>query len=246
MKQNKPIADFFSALAFLTTIPVKQRTEWEDRGKLAFFPLVGLLIGVLLVIVDALAGIFFSFTARGLIDVLFLIVITGGLHLDGLADSADGLFSHRDKNIILGIMKDSRIGVFGTVALIMAISAKWWGISFFIPAERWIALLFIPVFSRSAMLIVLVFMPYVRDDGIASAFTSEKGKWKELYFVLIPLILPFFFSWRRAFVFIIVTCLTMLIWSMICHRKIGGVTGDTVGALEEIVAAALFLTGCAI
>ena len=97
MKQNKPIAHFFSALAFLTTIPVKQRTEWEDRGKLAFFPLVGLLIGVLLVIVDALAGIFFSMTARGLIDILFLIVITGGLHLDGLADSADGLFSHKEK-----------------------------------------------------------------------------------------------------------------------------------------------------
>ena len=238
------MAHFWSALAFLTIIPVKQTTEWEDRGKLVFFPLVGLVIGALLILVDALAGCIFSRTALGLIDVLFLIVITGGLHLDGLADSADGLFSHREKNIILSIMKDSRIGVFGTVALILVISAKWRGISFFEPDERWIALLFIPVFSRSAMLVVLVLMPYVREDGIASAFTSEKGKLKELYFVLIPLILPFFFCWSLALAFIFVTLFIMLIWAMICHRKIGGVTGDTVGALGEIVEAVLFLTGC--
>ena len=122
LKQSKPSACYASALAFLTIIPLKQPCEWDDRGKLAFFPIAGLTIGAMLICTDWIAGFFFSsIAARAIVDILFLSIITGGLHLDGLADSADGLLSHGDRKTALDIMKDPHIGVFGTVALILVL-----------------------------------------------------------------------------------------------------------------------------
>ena len=247
LKQSKPSACYASALAFLTIIPLKQPCEWDDRGKLAFFPIAGLTIGAMLICTDWIAGFFFSsIAARAIVDILFLSIITGGLHLDGLADSADGLLSHGDRKTALDIMKDPHIGVFGTVALILVLQAKWCGIAFFLPSTRWMALLFVPVYSRSAMLVCFHLLPYARKQGIASGFASQKGGWKELYFLLVPLILPFFFSWKCALAFILLSTVLTLAWCIICRRKIEGITGDTAGALGEIVEAALFITGCAI
>lgn len=242
----KKASDFLSAIAFLTVIPVKKTTPWDDRGKLFYFPVVGFLIGMLLWMFDSISSCFLNDAGRSLADIIFLIIISGGLHLDGLADSFDGLFSHRDKDTVLLIMKDSRTGVFGVIAVLVVLACKWAGISSGFPEYRWIFLVFIPAFSRSAMLFGLTFMPYARKEGgIASELAGDEDG-KQLALVLIPVLLPFFFNWRIAIAFNLITILIVSFWLYICHKKIEGVTGDTLGALGEIVEAALFFAGCVI
>ena len=91
---------------------------------LAWMPVVGLLIGGLWAAFDYAAGLIFPMSVRGLLDVLFLVILTGGLHLDGLADTADGLLSHRDPARSLEIMKDSRVGTWGAIALFFVLGAE--------------------------------------------------------------------------------------------------------------------------
>ncbi|MFC1582852.1 adenosylcobinamide-GDP ribazoletransferase [Planctomycetota bacterium] len=237
------IEDAKAALGFLTTIPVRTKADWDDRGKLKFFPLAGLCIGLGLWAVDGLAGQFFNAAGRGLIDIAFLMLITGGLHLDGLADSADGLFSHRKRGDILTIMKDSRTGVFGVLALIMVIAAKWVGLTS-LAGDRSVYLIFAPVFARTAMLIAMG-QPYARaEGGIASGMFERKRSPGELGPVLIPVAGVFIFSWRAGIVMNIIFAVVLVFWLRVCRRRIGGVTGDTLGALCELTEASLLFAGC--
>ena len=113
--------NFLSAIGFLTILPVPKSARTFDGKQVIYFPLVGLIIGAMLWTVDWIFSCFANIEIRVIGDVLFLAIISGALHLDGLADSADGLFSHRSREQILEIMKDSRIGVMGVLALIFCL-----------------------------------------------------------------------------------------------------------------------------
>jgi len=104
-----------SAIQFLTIIPCGRGHDFDARAALPFFPLCGLLIGVLLVMVDAMATLVWPRPVVALLDVIALAAISGALHLDGVADTADGLYGHREPEQALAIMKDSRIGAMGSI-----------------------------------------------------------------------------------------------------------------------------------
>src|SRR3712207_89815 len=109
---------FFIALQFLTRLKIVNQTEWtmEDFGKsVAAFPYVGLIIGIFLTIVYGIGSQFLPTTPLMLVIVISEFLFTGGLHADGLMDTSDGIFSGRDREKQLEIMKDSRIGSFGVV-----------------------------------------------------------------------------------------------------------------------------------
>ena len=155
---------FLSAVQFLTIIPCGHRPAFDARAALPFFPLCGLLIGAILTGVHTLSGLWCPAPVVALLDVVSLAVLTGALHLDGLADTADGLYGHRSQEQALAIMKDSRIGAMGTVSVICCLAAKWVGLAHIVGhAPIW--LLLVPAYARSAVLFGIRFLPYGRPNG---------------------------------------------------------------------------------
>jgi len=163
---------FLDAIQFMTILPLGKSREFEPRRMVAYFPLVGLMIGILLSFLDRGFLMLWSAPVAGLLDVFFLIAVTGAFHLDGLGDTADGLYGRRSREAALAIMKDSRIGVMGLIAIVCCLAAKWAGISG-LEQHRHLLLVVIPVFSRSAILFGLRFLPYGRsEEGTGRAFSS--------------------------------------------------------------------------
>ena len=239
------MSNFLSALSFLTILPSpKKDLPWEDGRRIMYFPIVGLLIGGMLCGADHVFSLFFDREVRAVLDVLFLAVISGGLHLDGLADAADGLFSHRSREEMLRIMRDGRIGAMGTLALIFCLLLKCAGICALEEGTRWVWLLAAPALARSAQVAGLVFMDYARREGGIANHFFQKGKYRFLAWAPLSFLPPFFFGMETGLValfsFILLTAAVLLYF----QYKIGGMTGDTLGAMSEILETAVFVIAC--
>ena len=169
---------FFIALQFLTRLKIVNQTEWsvEDFGKsVVAFPYVGLIIGLILAILYGVLSPFIPIMPLMLIIVVAEFLITGGLHADGLMDTSDGLFSGRERERKLEIMKDSRIGSFGVVAFVTLLK---WQLLASIPSAEFIpmALIMMPLMSRWSMVFSIRSYPYAREQGMGAAFANLAPK----------------------------------------------------------------------
>jgi len=233
--------DFLSTFSFLTVIPLFRslKLEFFPQRMRPYFPLVGLIIGILAGVLDYFLGYFFSNPVRSWLDVVALIWITGGLHLDGLGDSADGLLSHRSIERTLEIMKDSRVGVMGVLAIISVLGIKWGGISE-IGTHRFIAISIIPAYSRTSMVVAMKFLDYCRSSGTAKGFFIEPVKWRDF----LPFCIIIGFSCFLSIGAIVINFSFLVITSVMIKfykHKLGCITGDTLGAMCEIVESFMFL-----
>lgn len=237
------MVNFLSALGFLTIIPMPTRAFKVDGRQIMYFPLVGLFIGALLYGVDKLGAVYATQEIRMVADALFLAVISGALHLDGLADSADGLFSHRPKQRILEIMQDSRIGVMGALAIIFCLLLKMAGFASLNRPGYEIWLFVAPALARTSQVIGLVFMDYAREEGGKSQIFFQKRKYHLLGFAIFPIALPFWISIETGLMvlFLFTTGTVLLLWFF--QKAIGGITGDTLGAQTELLESAILITG---
>jgi adenosylcobinamide-GDP ribazoletransferase len=228
----------FAALQFLTVIPVP--ASWgggkDDLARsVRFFPLVGLFLGALLAALDMGLATLLPVLPASAIVVLASIVLTGGFHVDGLADTADGFMSSRPRERILEIMKDSRTGPMGVVAVVSVVVLKVSLLSSVTGPLRGPAILLMAVAGRSAMVMVMALLPYVRPQGLASVFMQDRcilrAGWGFAFL--------FGACWILAESAGILAGLAALAATILAgatsHRKIGGVTGDTLGATCEIV-----------
>ncbi len=228
------------AIGFLTVLPIGKAEGFDPAKAIPGFPLAGLLIGAGLAGLDAAASRLWPSPVPAVLDVLFLVWITGALHLDGLGDTADGLYGNRPKERALEIMKDSRVGAMGLVAVFCGLSLKWAALGA-MDAHRFLFLLIIPAYARSGMMIGIRFLPYGRaEDGTGHAFFGRPLKLLDFWAFLIPLVLSFLAGWRGlllniAFAALITALLTFY------KRRMGCITGDMLGAMCEITEAALFL-----
>ncbi len=235
--------NFLAAIGFLTIIPVPARAVKEDGNQILYFPLVGLFIGCLLIGVDYLLSLTSQLEYRVVGDALFLTIITGALHLDGLADTADGFFSHRPKEEILKIMKDSRIGVMGVLALLFCILLKLAGIAAIIRTDSLIWLILAPALGRVAQVVGLVFVDHVSSEKILAELFYQRGKYYLLLLCPLPFLIIFYLNVVLALAslgFFILLIFGLLIF---CKNKIGGITGDTLGAITEIIETVFLLIG---
>lgn len=235
--------NFFSALSFLTIIPTPRQATWSDNAKTRHFPLVGLLIGALLYGVDHFLSTFAYREIRAALDVIFLAVITGGLHLDGLADSADGLFSHTDKHRALEIMKDPRIGSMGAITAVLCLLLKFSGLLGIDSDKCWIWLLIAPALARSTQVIGLVFMDDARGGSGMGAPLFQNHNYGLLTFCAIPVILPFFLGLKTGLLIVGLFAVATITPLLYFQSRIGGMTGDTFGAVTEIVETTLLVAG---
>jgi adenosylcobinamide-GDP ribazoletransferase len=236
--------NFFAALQFITSLPVGKREKFIPAAMAPFFPIVGLLLGALVALFDLAVRQLWPLSVTALLDVLFLILLTGAFHLDGLGDTADGLYSHRQKEAALAIMKDSRIGVMGLVAIICGLSVKWAGIAG-LNEDRSIYLLVIPAYARAGMLFGMRFLKYGRPEGgIGKAFFDTKIKFTAFWGLLVPVGFSFFLGWRTLLLNIV---FAILVGGILLYykRKINCITGDMLGAMTEITESGLFLVASA-
>ena len=231
-----------SAVAFLTVIPVATRDgEPSSRLGRAYFPLVGALLG-------GVAGAVFAATAAittqmlgAVAAVAVMAVLTGGLHLDGVADAADGLFGRGDRAQRLETMRDPRVGSFGAIALVVVLLGDVAALTALAPATAIVALVVAGALSRWAMLGVVAFLPYVRESGLGvAARGSNRGF--DLVLGTALAALACLLDWRRAVVAALVVALTALVVSAVARRRIGGATGDIYGATTELCQLAAVIT----
>lgn len=171
---------FFIALQFLTRLKIVNQTEWsvDDFGKsVVAFPYVGLIIGLILALLYGILSPFIPLVPLMLIIVIAEFLITGGLHADGLMDTSDGLFSGRERERKLEIMKDSRIGSFGVVAFVFVTLLKWQLLTA-IPTAEFIpmALIMMPLMSRWSLVLSIRSYPYAREQGMGAAFANLAPK----------------------------------------------------------------------
>jgi len=231
--------NLISALQFITILPLGKAEAFEPPKMIPYFPLVGILLGLLVALFDTLVAGFWTPQVVALLDVLLLAVLTGAFHLDGLADTADGLFSPRTRDQALEIMKDSRIGVMGLVAILFGLALKWGGIAN-LEAHRTILLIMIPAYARAGILFGMRYLPYGRPDGTGRPFFKEKLSIKSFWGLILPVGLSMIIGLKAiwlnlAFAVIIASILFFY------KKRMGCITGDMLGAMTEITEAGLFL-----
>jgi len=239
------INDLLLALQFLTVIPlrIKKVDDKSVARSLIYFPLAGLILGLLLAgMVKLLLILHFPSLAMSVILVVTLIILTGGLHLDGLSDTADALLSRKDRDKMLEIMRDSHAGVMGVLSIISVLLLK---IAFlysiateFMP----IALVLACVLSRWAMVFPIYLFPYARTEGKAKFFIQGVNL-KTLLLATGLTLACVLLLWqlKGLYIFVIVAAFTYLAGKFI-NKKLSGITGDTLGALCELNELVVLLT----
>ena len=247
---------FLIALQFLTRIFVVRQTVWteESFGKsVKFFPAVGAVLGTICAAIVGAINFFELPLMTGTVGFAAMIILTGGIHCDGLMDSADGLFSGREREKILAIMKDSRAGSFGVVAMILIAAVEISTLAELAKLSTKFlcaAIFSAPIIARLMMVWTIGAFPYARPDGMGKAFAMFTTRRTiffatvETFLLLIPLNLFDGKIFMCAAVAMLIALLVTWRFATFAVEKIGGVTGDIYGAvttLAEMFALITFL-----
>ncbi len=236
---------FVLALQFLTVATVWPRLRVEDRdlaGSMAFYPLVGVGLGLALAWANRLMGFWPPVLADGA-TVALGVVLTRGLHLEGLADTADGLGSGVTTERALEIMKDSRSGVFAVMAVALDLLLRWAALMALPGFLKFQTLLLVPALSRWAMVGASFKCPYARagDDGLARPFVNGLTLLELIPAALTGLAAAVLIMGARGGVLFGAATLFALAVRWYYFRRLGGITGDMIGALNEMTEVGLFL-----
>lgn len=237
---------FLVGLQFLTRIHIARQTVWtaEDFGRSTrFFPLVGLVLGICYALAAWLLVYFIGM--RTLTAVLLLILpllLTGGLHADGFMDTADGVFSGRERERKLEIMKDSRVGSFGVVSFVLLMFLQFALLLDMLPFLLVPALFIMPIIGRMAMVLAIACFPYARADGMGKTFAdmADRKTIVTASVMTVVFVLP---CGLLASVALMLGVLFALFFCRAMTTTLGGVTGDVYGAvtvLTETLVLAIF------
>jgi adenosylcobinamide-GDP ribazoletransferase len=229
---------FLLMIQFLTRIPlpINLDVKEEDFGKgLVFAPLVGLVLGGCLVAGYYVLNAIFPPLVTAIGVIIFYIVLTGGLHIDGLGDTFDGLFSNRSKEKILEIMRDSRVGTNAVLAVICLILINIGMLSEFTPQHIVKVLLLMPVAGRIGSLVGSGISTYARrGEGLGKSFIDYCG-YKEIVLGLPIYFIIFYAVWGGiGLIASVISAITATVLTWLFSRKIGGSTGDILGAVCEL------------
>ncbi len=237
---------FFIALQFLTRLPLNITGEWkaESVGKsLLYYPLVGLIIGMLLAFIASISGNSHAMVTAAILLSLW-VLITGGLHLDGLADSADAWAGGLgDRERTLEIMKDPHSGPLAIVILILVLLLKFSALNSIVEKENGQLLIVAPVLARGLVILLFTTTPYVRTNGLGSdmaKFLPEKDA--NIVMAITCLCLLFVLGFWHSVVTVLVSLLVLYGLRLMMMKRIQGMTGDTIGATIEIMEVTVLLT----
>lgn len=232
-----PLKWLILSLQFATVLPtpqLKHVSENDIRRSVVWFPLLGMLLGV---VIWAIQYAFWRSSpwVASVVSLTAYTLLTGALHLDGLLDTADAVGSRRPADIALEIMKDSRVGAMGVIAAVLAMGGKFAAFSALGPASL-APYVVVPMLSRLGMVWAMFSAPAARDKGLGALFAKQVPVWVVLVAsavvlaacsVFIPLVDCL---WIGGYFILVTAGLTY--WMV---RRFGGMTGDTYGALNEVL-----------
>ena len=241
---------FIILLQFMTRIPIPLKINYSEKklGKsIKFFPLIGLVIGLILYFSNFLItvyfkNIFYNKTIIAIFLIILEILIVGIIHIDGLADTFDGLFSYAKKEKMLEIMKDSRIGTNGTVILILYFITKTVLTSEIIMINPKY-LIICPIIARLSTPINAGLSNYARKSGMSNAIISENGIFDVIFSLALSIILVFCIIGIKGIVAIFIAFIFIIIFMLNVRKKIDGITGDTMGACLELTSILVLFLG---
>ncbi|KQX51755.1 adenosylcobinamide-GDP ribazoletransferase [Paenibacillus sp. Root444D2] len=257
-----------AAFQFLTRLPIPVQIDYTDRvfqRSVIFYPLAGFVIGLLLLLAGEGLSLVLPAMPAAVLLLGFWVVLTGGLHIDGLMDTADGILSHRPREQMLEIMKDSRVGAMGVIVCVLHLLLKFSFLYTLLSTGGmggvYFLLAIVPIWSRWFMVAAIQGWPYARRDSGLGSFFRGVTKWHVTFSGLVALfattlLVTIFPTWLAensvtsfsiingltiTFSFAIGTILTGYLLATYISRKLGGLTGDTYGALNELLETLLLL-----
>lgn len=236
---------FLLALGYLTRAPIPRSVEMEESrldGAVRYFPWVGLLVGALA------AGsfwLFFLLYSHALLALLLSLAVTllatGAFHEDGFADFCDGFGGGWTREDVLAIMKDSRLGSYGAIGIVVLLIVKVVTLSLMGPATIVMALVLAHGWSRLTAVSLLLDLPYVRDNGKSAAVASRMSVGNLLYGALPPLVLLLWLELWPLIAVLVAVFVTRQGMAIYLRRRIGGVTGDCLGATQQLAEVSIYL-----
>ena len=243
---------FLAALRFLTTIPLPWQREAsaEELGRSqAYFPVVGIIIGLILAGLSWLLGQVLPSALANILLIVALAVISGALHLDGFVDTCDGIAGHKTVEARWRVMRDSRVGGFGIAGVCLLLLVKYISLNSVPGHLLAVTLILMPVISRWAMVYALFAYPYARPSGLGRVF-KEAASWQRFTLATIMTLAVVMglarltntaYSYLAGLVIMGGAWVVITVMAAYLKRKFAGLTGDTYGAINEVVEVSVFI-----
>jgi len=225
-------------LQVLTRVPINKSfpCEKEDfKNGANFFWFIGLLVGLCQYILSiVLPTMHVNFTAIAII--IFEILITGALHIDGFGDICDGFFAFKGKDKIIEIMKDSRIGTFGCIGIVLDLLIKYQGYILLLTEQKSILLLVIPMISRASMIFLSYIGKPAKEKGTGNLFINVVSLREAIVNALLVIIIGSLLGYTlETAILVFASVIITVLFNIMCNLKINGITGDCLGANNELV-----------
>ncbi|MFC2051847.1 adenosylcobinamide-GDP ribazoletransferase [Chloroflexota bacterium] len=246
---------FLSALSFLTIIPVTPRHQAspEEIGRsIAYFPVVGIIIGLILAGLNWLLGLFLPLAIVNGLLIVSMVVISGALHLDGFVDTCDGIAGHKTVEDRWAVMHDSRAGAFGITGAFLLLLVKYAALSSVPENLMMTTLVLVPVVSRWTMVYAVFVYPYARLDGLGKSF-KQGASWQGFVVATVITMAGAMVMARladAAYFYLTGLAIMFVIWVVVVtvasymKQKFSGLTGDTYGAINEVAEAGVLILVC--
>lgn len=226
------------ALGFLTTLPVRPPGDLApgDLGRAAaWYPFIGLAMGGVLWTAGNLLAAGFPLVLTAALLLAIWVLMSGGLHLDGWADCCDGLFISAGRERRLAILRDTQLGAFAAVGLVLLLIVKWAAIA---GIDSPLALVMAPVLGRG-LLPLLAWMKPARDEGLGAKLHQELSRPVHLpLFVVVPIV---YLAGLRGLIAVVAAVVAAFAWAWLARRRLGGHTGDVLGAACELIEVVVLL-----
>jgi len=234
------------AIQFLTRIPFRIEGEVTNQDlarSMGFYPVVGALFGLVGYLISTLVLPLFPEFVCAVLIVASGVVLSGNMHVDALMDSFDGLFSGQPRERVLEIMRDSRVGAHGVSAGVLSMLLKVALVAGLLSSSfRFSALVLVPVFGRFSLVYGAFRYPYARQGpGLGGMFTEHVG-WGEIAVAAVQVVTAGLLLLGRLFLLVLPVYVVVLVAFHSCiARRLGGVTGDSLGAVNELVELAMYV-----
>ncbi len=231
--------DFLLMLQLLTRVPINKALPCENdnfKNGANFFGLIGLLIGlcqyILFTVLSKIIPVNFTVIAI----IIFDILITGALHIDGFGDTCDGFFAFKGKDRIIEIMKDSRIGTFGCIGIVMNLLIKYEGYLLLVTYSNSLTILVIPMISRFSMILLSYVGSAAKEKGSGNLFINTVTLKEVIMNTIFVLVIGLWMNFILKTVILLLSAIIITnLFNLLCKSKINGITGDSLGANNELV-----------
>ena len=239
---------FILGIQFMTSlpIPININVKREDFQKIvAFFPAIGLIIGLFEAFIYYISSRFLTHNSASFMAIVSHIIITGAIHIDGLGDTADGIFSGRNREKMLEIMKDSRLGTFGALAIIVVIVGKVIMIME-MPKHMIITVLIVaPVIARTMNIFLMYNRKYARQtEGMGDLFIGVLKKENYIIALILGVLITIILGGLTGMKMFVISFIFTILFRNYTEGKLGGITGDILGASDELNEFLIYLAMC--